>query len=165
MKKRWQYLANVESLAVTSTALQILSIIPDLFEQNSQLVEVNNITDYPDDFNLKLVEGSIKSGKIIKYSSQFATSVSFTAPAFVAGTASAAAPVSVPAPASAAAPSNLHICPADKDDKSSNEDKCCTIGVIELDLQCAITCDTRGLLENMREMLALVWKMAESCLG
>jgi Zn/Cd-binding protein ZinT len=29
--------------------------IVDFFQQNSRLMEVNNITDYPDDFNLKQV--------------------------------------------------------------------------------------------------------------
>ncbi|KAK2437060.1 hypothetical protein QL285_021997 [Trifolium repens] len=135
-----QDFANVESLTVTSTTLQILSLVPDLLEvklaslcnlksleveliplhdgslsqsikdamlkkaaaksrkevvklrkafkarleppaipegivdflrQNSPSAEVNIKTDYPDDFNLKQVEESIKSAKIVKHRSRF----------------------------------------------------------------------------------------------
>ncbi|CAJ2678322.1 putative F-box/FBD/LRR-repeat protein At1g78760 [Trifolium pratense] len=178
--------ANVESLTVTSTTLQILSLVPDLFEvklpslcnlklleveliplydgslsqsiedsmlekaaaksckevaklrkafnaglvppaipdgmvdflrQNSPSAVVNISTYFPDHFNLKQVEESIKGAKIVKYRSRYAAPGSSSiAPA------SAPAPSSVSVPASAAPP-NLHLCCADKDDKSSYEDK------------------------------------------
>ncbi|PNY06141.1 F-box/LRR-repeat protein [Trifolium pratense] len=174
--------ANVESLTVTSTTLQILSLVPDLFEvklpslcnlklleveliplydgslsqsiedsmlekaaaksckevaklrkafnaglvppaipdgmvdflrQNSPSAVVNISTYFPDHFNLKQVEESIKGAKIVKYRSRYAAPGSSSiAPA------SAPAPSSVSVPASAAPP-NLHLCCADKEPLSA----------------------------------------------
>ncbi|MCI35497.1 F-box/FBD/LRR-repeat protein, partial [Trifolium medium] len=47
--------------------------IIDFLRQNSPSAEVNIRTDYPNDFNLKQVEESIKGGKNTSYHSQFAT--------------------------------------------------------------------------------------------
>ncbi|KAK2437202.1 hypothetical protein QL285_022122 [Trifolium repens] len=91
--------------------------IVDFLRQNSPSAEVTISTDFPDRFNLKQVKKSIRGAKIIKYRSKCARHASSsTAPA------SAAARASVDVPASAASP-NLDLCCAEKDDKSSNEDK------------------------------------------
>ncbi|XP_045826030.1 putative F-box/FBD/LRR-repeat protein At1g78760 isoform X2 [Trifolium pratense] len=180
-----QDLANVESLTVTSTTLQILSLVPGLLEvqlpslcnlkslevelkpmsdstllyflikeamlekaaagksrkevaklkkafkcleppaipdgivdflkQNSQSAKVNITTDSSTSFNLKQIVESIKGAKYIKYPSQFTVpDSSSVAPA--SASSSAAVPATV-------APPNLHLCCAEKNDASSNEDK------------------------------------------
>ncbi|GAU29477.1 hypothetical protein TSUD_65120 [Trifolium subterraneum] len=172
--------ANVESLTITSTTLQILSLVPDLLEiklsslcnlksleveliplhdgslsisienamlnkaaaksrkavvklrkafkarleppaipdgivdflrQNSPSAEVNIKTDYPNCFNLKQVEESIKSAKIVKHHSRFVVpGISSTAPA-------------EKEPLSAIYSSKNCLRMTIEDDKSSNEDK------------------------------------------
>ncbi|GAU29476.1 hypothetical protein TSUD_65110 [Trifolium subterraneum] len=89
--------------------------IVDFLRQNSPSAEVNISTDFSSQFNLKQVVESIKGAKIVKYRSRYAAPGS-------SSTTSASAAASVAAPASAAPP-NLHLCRAEKDDKSSNEDK------------------------------------------
>ncbi|WJX52354.1 hypothetical protein P8452_38473 [Trifolium repens] len=130
-----QDLANVKSLTLSSITLQILSLVPDLLEiklhslygivsfllQNSPLAEVNIITDYLPDFNIKQAEESLKGVKNIKYHLPFnAPDSSSTEPASPAESDSAAASAAAP---DSAAPPNLHLYCAEKDDKSSNEDK------------------------------------------
>ncbi|KAK2373132.1 F-box/LRR-repeat protein [Trifolium repens] len=181
----FQDLVSVESLIVTSTTLQILSVVPDLFNvklsslynlkslevelvpldngglsrliekamlnkaaaksrkeaaklrktfkagfkpppipdgivdflrQNSPSAKVTIRTNYPNHFNPKKVEESIKGGKNTSYHSQFAAPSSSSAvPASATESASAAAP---------AAPSNLHLCRAEKThDKASQFQK------------------------------------------
>ncbi|WJX46379.1 hypothetical protein P8452_33187 [Trifolium repens] len=120
MKKRKlcdnQNYDRLKSLTLTSTTLQILSLLPNVLEvKHHFLSEVNISTDFPNCFNLKQVVESIKGAKIVKYRSQFAAPGS-------SSTTSASAAAYVAAPASAAPP-NLHLCRAEKDDTSSNEDK------------------------------------------
>ncbi|WJX52352.1 hypothetical protein P8452_38471 [Trifolium repens] len=123
-------LANVESLTLTSTTLQILSLLPDLLEafrleppaipdgivdflqQNSPSAEVNISTDFLHRFNLKQVAEAIKGAKIVKYRLRYAAPGSCSI-----------APASATAPASVAVPPNLHLYCDEKDGKSSNEDK------------------------------------------
>ncbi|WJX63452.1 hypothetical protein P8452_48338 [Trifolium repens] len=98
-------------------------LIPDgifaFLLQNSPLAEVNIITDYLPDFNIKQAEESLKGLKNIKYHLPFnAPDSSSTEPASPAESDSAAA-----AAPDSAAPPNLHLYCAEKDDKSSNEDK------------------------------------------
>ncbi|WJX52363.1 hypothetical protein P8452_38481 [Trifolium repens] len=115
-------LANVESLTVTSTTLQILSLVPNLLEVKLlSLSKVNITTNSPTSFNLKQIVESIKGAKYIEYPSRFTVpGSSSAAPASAAESASASSSATVPA---TAAPPNLHLCCAEKDDKSSNEDK------------------------------------------
>ncbi|XP_045826066.1 F-box/LRR-repeat protein 13-like [Trifolium pratense] len=86
--------------------------IVDFLRQNSPSAEVNIKTYYPNHFDLKQVEESIKGGKNTSYHSQFAS------PAFSSAvSASSAAP-------SSAAPPNLHLCRAEKThDKASQFQK------------------------------------------
>ncbi|AES90503.2 putative F-box domain, leucine-rich repeat domain, L domain-containing protein [Medicago truncatula] len=103
--------------------------IVDFLRQNSPSAEVNIFTDYSDCFNLKQVVESIKGAKIISYRSKLATSAPSSAPpASAAEYAPPTAPASASMPASAAvptsaAPPKLHFYCAEKDDKSSAEDK------------------------------------------
>ncbi|WJX52336.1 hypothetical protein P8452_38456 [Trifolium repens] len=88
-------LVSVESLIVTSTTLQVLSLVPDLREiKFPTLSKVNITTGYSSSFNLKQVEESVKGVKNISYCSQLVACASSAAPPSAAESASAAAPAS-----------------------------------------------------------------------
>ncbi|GAU29468.1 hypothetical protein TSUD_65030 [Trifolium subterraneum] len=78
--------------------------IVDFLQQNSPSAKVNITTQYPDCFNLKQIEESIKGAKSASSST-------------AAESASAAAPDSA-----AVAPPNFNLCCVKKDEASSNED-------------------------------------------